>query len=329
MSRAGRVYDGSSGGFLDFPFVPLYLTESDVSSLLEPADAVEAIEECFRRMARGAVDNAPRRRLRLEEGSLADMAASDRELGVAGGKLYTASPAGATFVVCLFDAEKSELAAVIEADQLGRLRTGAASGVAARFLAREGARTLGVLGCGHQAVTQVACVRAAVPSIERVVAYCRTPERLAEFCERVDAEPGESHRDSGAQDVVVTMTNSPDPVLRGEWLAPGALVIAAGANVASRRELDNAVLERASFVCCDSLETARLESGDLTEPIQAGVLDWLEVHELHEVVSGEVAGRQSASDVVVFKSNGIAAWDIALAAEALRRAREQGVGTTL
>jgi len=315
--------------FLDCPFVPLYLTEADVTSLLEPADAVEAIEECFRRMARGAVDNAPRRRLRLEEGSLADMAASDRELGVAGGKLYTASPAGATFVVCLFDAAKSELVAVLEADQLGRLRTGAASGVAARHLAREGATTLGVLGCGNQAETQVACIRAALPSIEHVVAYCRTPERLDSFCARLGADAGESHRDAGAQDIVVTMTNSPDPVLRGEWLISGALVIAAGANVANRRELDNAVLERASFVCCDLLETARLESGDLIEPIQAGVLDWLEVHELHKVVSGEVAGRQSDSDVVIFKSNGIAAWDVALGAEAVRRATQQGVGTML
>ena len=204
-------------------------------------------------MARGVVDNAPRRRLQLEEGSLADMAASDRELGLAGGKLYTATPAGATFVVCLFDAAKSELVAVIEADQLGRLRTGAASGVAARYLARKDARTLGVLGCGHQAETQVAGIRAALPSIEHVVAYCRTPERLASFCERVGAEAGESHRDAGGQEIVVTITSSRDPVLRGEWLAPGALVIAAGANVASRRELDNAVLERASFVCCDSL----------------------------------------------------------------------------
>jgi len=309
--------------------MPLYLTESDIASLLTPADAVTAIEECFRRIARGVVENAPRRRLQLEEGSLADMAASDRELGLAGGKLYTASPAGATFVVCLFDATKSELLAVIEADGLGRLRTGAASGVAARYLARERARTLGVLGCGHQAETQVACIRAAMPSIDRVVVYCRTPDRLASFCELVGAEAGESHRDAGAQDVVVTITNSRDPVLRGEWLAPGALVVAAGANVASRRELDNAVLERASFVCCDSLETARLESGDLIEPVQAGVLDWLEVHELQEVVAGELPGRQADTDVVVFKSNGLAAWDVAIGAEALRRAREQGVGTTL
>jgi ornithine cyclodeaminase/alanine dehydrogenase-like protein (mu-crystallin family) len=309
--------------------VPLYLTESDVAALLTPADAVAAIEGSFRRMANGEVENAPRRRLRLTDGALADMAASDLGLGLAGGKLYAGFPEGAAFVVCLFDVERPELVAVIEADHLGRLRTGAASGVAARHLARPGAATLGVVGCGSQAETQVASIREALPSIEKVVAYCRTPERLAAFCELVGAEPGESHRDAGSQDVVVTITTSRDPVLRGEWLPPGALVVAAGANHPGRRELDNAVLERASFVCCDSLEQARMESGDLIEPVAAGVLDWLEVHELHEVVSGDLYGRQSVEDIVVFKSNGLAAWDVALGGEALRLAREQGLGTEL
>ena len=307
--------------------MPLYLTEQDVASLLEPADAVAAVEACFGRLARGEIVNAPRRRLRLAEGSLADMAASDLELGLAGGKLYVATGDGTFFVVCIFETDGPRLAGVIEADHLGRLRTGAASGVAAKHLARAGAETLGVIGCGHQAETQVACIRAAVPALERVVAYCRSEERLAAFCERVGAEAGESHSDAGTQDVVVTITSSRDPVLRGEWLRPGALVIAAGANLANKRELDNAVLERASFVCCDSLEQAKLESGDLIEPIAAGVLDWLEVHELQEVVAGEVAGRQSDDDIVVFKSNGLAAWDIAIGAAALERARERGVGT--
>jgi ornithine cyclodeaminase/alanine dehydrogenase-like protein (mu-crystallin family) len=309
--------------------VPLYLTESEVGALVTPEVAVDAIEGCFRRMAAGEVEIAPRRRLRLAEGALADMAASDRGLGLAGGKLYAATPNATTFVVCLFDSESSELMGVIEADRLGQLRTGAASGVAARFLARAGASTLGVIGCGHQAETQVSCIRAAVPALAPVVAFCRTAETLADFCERTGAEPGESHRDAAAQDVVVTITSSRDPVLRGEWLLPGALVCAAGANVVTRRELDNVVLERASFVCCDLIAQARLESGDLVEPVEAGVLDWLEVHELSEVVSGELAGRQADDDIVVFKSNGLAAWDVALGAEALRLAREQGIGTEL
>ena len=209
---------------------------------------------------------------------------------------------------------------MIEADRLGQLRTGAASAVAAKHLARPGARTLGVIGCGWQARTQVACIREALPGIEEVVAYCRTEERLAEFCREVGAEPGESHRDAAAADVVVTITNSRDPVLRGEWLQPGALVCAAGANRRQARELDNAVLERAAFVCCDSLDDAKIESGDLIEPVEQGVLDWLEVHELQEVVAGELAGRQSDDDIVVFKSNGLAAWDLAVAASVVESA---------
>jgi alanine dehydrogenase len=294
--------------------VPLYFSEGDVERVLSPAAAVDAVEGSFLRMAAGAVEIAPRRRLRLHEGRLADMAASDLELGLAGAKIYNAFADGTAFMVMLFSADRPEVVAVIEADHLGRLRTGAASAVAAKYLAREGATSLGVIGCGSQAETQVTCIRAALPTIERVVAYCRTERNLKEFCQRVDAEPGESNRDAAGQDIVVTITTSRDPVLRGEWLQPGALVCAVGANNGTSRELDNVVLERATLVCCDWKEQAQLESADLIEPIEQGVLDWLEVHELHEVVSGELPGRQSPDDIVVFKSNGIAAWDVAAGA---------------
>ena len=304
----------------------LFVSESDVQELFSPADAVDAIEACCRRMATGAVETAPRRRLRLEEGRLADMAASDLELGYAGAKVYSGFGEGARFAVVLFRADSPELVAVLEADKLGQLRTGAASGVAARHLAAEGATSLGLIGCGWQAESQLACIRAAVPRIERVVAYCRTEERLRAFCKEHGAEPGESHQDPAACDVVVTATTSRDPVLRGEWLCAGALVCAVGANDGRRRELDNVVLERAAFVCCDSLDDAKLESADLIEPVESGVLDWLEVHELQEVVGGEVTGRQSDDDIVVFKSNGLAAWDVAIAVAAVQAARASGAG---
>ena len=114
--------------------MPLYLTESDVAELLTPADAVEAVEDCFRRIAAGAVENRPRYRLRLDEGALAVMAAADLELGYAGAKVYAGFRDGARFAVLLFRADSPELVAVIEADKLGQLRTGAASGVAAKHL---------------------------------------------------------------------------------------------------------------------------------------------------------------------------------------------------
>jgi ornithine cyclodeaminase/alanine dehydrogenase-like protein (mu-crystallin family) len=306
--------------------VPIYLTETDVAALLTPADAVEAIEACFRRMAAGAVENRPRYRLGLENGALAVMAAADLELGYAGAKVYAGFRDGARFAVLLFRADSPELVAVLDADKLGQLRTGAASGVAAKHLAAPGARSLGLIGCGWQAESQLACIRAALPQLERVVVFCRTEERLRAFCEEHGAEPGEGHRDPAECDVVVTATTSPDPVLRGEWLQPGALVCAMGANDGRRRELDNVVLERAAFVCCDSREDARLESADLIEPVESGVLDWLEVHELQEVVAEDVAGRQSDEDIAVFKSNGLAAWDVAVAVAVVERARAAGAG---
>ena len=253
--------------------MPLFLSERDVESLLTPGEAVPIVEDCFRRLAAGAIENVPRRRLALDDGAFALMAAVDRELGLAGTKSYVTVGGRSAFAVCLYGLERGDLVAVLEADTLGQRRTGAASGVAAKHLARSGATTLGVIGCGWQAEAQVDAIRTAVPEIDTVVAYCRTPERLAAFCATVDARAAESQSEAAGQDVVVTVTTSRDPVLRGEWLSEGALVAAVGANRPGARELDNVVLERASFVCCDSREQARLESGDLIEPVESGVLD--------------------------------------------------------
>jgi alanine dehydrogenase len=309
--------------------MPLYLRESDVEALLSPEDAVEAIEGCFTRLASGRVENRPRFRLSLDPGRLNVMAAADLELGVAGLKTYAASEGGARFVAVLFATDRAETLALVEADKLGQLRTGAASAVAARHLAKPGASSLGVIGTGWQAESQLLCMRAALPALERVVAYSRNEERLADFCRRFGAEAGEYNRDAAEMDIVVTVTSSKDPVLRGEWLRPGALVCAAGANRIESRELDNAVVERAAFVCCDSREQARVEAGDLVEPVERGVLDWLEVHELAEVVGGEVQGRAREDDIVLFKSMGIAAEDLAVGALVLERARERGLGVEL
>ncbi len=170
--------------------VTLHLSEADVAELLTPAGAVEAVEACFRRMAAGAVENRPRYRLRLEHGALAVMAASDLELGYAGAKVYAGfREGGARFAVLLFRADRPELVAVIDADKLGQLRTGAASGVAARHLARTGATSLGVIGCGWQAESQVECIRAALPGVERTVAYCRTESRLRSSASGSAASP--------------------------------------------------------------------------------------------------------------------------------------------
>jgi alanine dehydrogenase len=309
--------------------VPLWLSEDDVAGLVTPGDAVPVIEECFRRMAEGHVELVPRRRFAVEGGYFAVMSAVDRGLGVAGLKSYLLVEGTIRFVVCLFDLADGTLTALIAADRLGQVRTGAASGVAAKHLARPGAATIGLIGAGWQAQSQLAAIRAAVPSLERVVVSSRSHERAETFAGANGAEVAQSPADAGACDIVVTATTSKDPVLRGDWLSDGALVCAIGANDPAARELDAQVIARATLVCCDSIEDARLESGDLIEPIAAGQLDWLEVQELHEIVSGALPGRQSDADVVVFKSNGIAPWDLAIGHEVVRRARERGVGKEL
>ena len=315
--------------------MPLWLSEDDVASLVSPGEAIPVIEDCFRRIAAAQVELMPRRRFAVEDGYFAVMAAADRGLGVAGLKSYTVVGGTLQFVVCLFSlvdgpqGQAGSLTAVIAADRLGQVRTGAASGVAAKHLARPGAESLGMIGAGWQAESQLAAIRAAVPSIERVVVSSRSHERAAAFAERHGAKVAESPAEAGGCDVVVTATTSKDPVLRGDWLSDGALVCAIGANHATARELDAQVIARATLVCCDSLEDARLESGDLIEPVAAGQLDWLEVQELHSIVAGELAGRQADQDIVVFKSNGIAPWDVAIGHEVVRRARERGVGVEL
>ena len=309
--------------------MPLWLSEEDVGSLVMTGEAVPVIEDCFRRMAAGQVELMPRRRFAVEGGYFAVMAAADRGLGVAGLKSYLLVEGRIEFVVCLFDLADGTLTAMIAADKLGQVRTGAASGVAAKHLARSGAASLGLIGAGWQAESQLAAIRAAVPSIERVVVSSRSRERAEAFAEANGASVAESPSEAGGCDVVVTATSSRDPVLRGDWLSDGALVCAIGANDPRARELDAQVIARATVVCCDSIEDARLESGDLIEPIAAGQLDWLEVQELHQIVSGELPGRQADTDVVVFKSNGIAPWDLAIGHEVLQRARERGVGAEL
>jgi alanine dehydrogenase len=274
----------------------VHVTEAQVAELLTPTEALAAVEQSFGRLARGAVDNPPRVRADLPGGVLAVMPCVDRELGYAGSKLYVWLPAGTSFLVVLFSLETAELVAVLEADTLGQRRTAAASAVAALRLARAGARTLGVFGAGRQAAAHVAALRDAVPSIEQV----HVAGRGASLAER---------RAAGGCDIVVTATTSKEPVLRGEWLSEGAFVCGVGANDPGSRELDDAVLERASFLCCDSRQQSQLEAGDLI-----GRVDWETVRELQDVVSGASPGRTDDREIALFKSNGLAAWDLAAAA---------------
>ena len=221
----------------------------------------------------------------------------------------------------------------MEAGRLGQVRTGAASGVATKYMARPDARTVGVIGSGYQAETQLEAICRVRP-VERVRVYSRNLERRNAFADRSAASLGievttvdsaeECVRDA---DVVAVITSATSPVLKGDWLAEGAHVNAAGGNHWLRRELDGRAVARASLIVADDAEQARLECADLIHPVERGALTWQRVRELWEVVSGAVPGRASAGDVTLFESQGIALEDIAAGYRVYRLARERGVGT--
>jgi alanine dehydrogenase len=313
--------------------VPLLLSESDVKSLLTMPIAIDAVENSFRRLGDGSALVHSRQRLHLPSKSyLHYMAAADGVSGYMGLKIYTSSGKGLRFLVTLFSVESGDLVALIEADFLGQMRTGAASGVATRYLARENASTLGMIGTGLQARTQLYAI-AQVRKLDRIRVFGRDAERRERFAKEMTdalripvtaaASAENAVRDA---DIVVTSTTSTNPVLEGQWLKPGVHINAIGANFPQKRELDAGAVERCDAIVVDSRAQSKLESGDLIQVFGEDAARWAGVRELAEIAAGKAAGRTSLNQITLFKSNGIATEDIVVAGRIFEIARERGMG---
>jgi ornithine cyclodeaminase/alanine dehydrogenase-like protein (mu-crystallin family) len=310
---------------------PLYLTEADVQRLASVKDAIATLELLFETWPDPATVNLPRQRARIGKGNFNLMGAAWGAGEIFGLKAYFGA-AGGRFHVVLYSSRDGSLKAMIEADHLGRMRTGAASGLATKVLANPEARTLGVIGAGRQALTQVAAV-CAVRKIETVRVFARTAEHRESFAKqierslRVAARPAASAEAAiGDADVVITITKSAEPVLRANWLKSGVHVNAAGANAAERREIDAETVLRATVRATDQLAQARIEAGEYRDLVAAGRLKWQDVVELGDILTEKAPGRRGPADITLFKSLGIALEDIAFADLIVRRAHEQGVG---
>jgi ornithine cyclodeaminase/alanine dehydrogenase-like protein (mu-crystallin family) len=313
----------------------LLLTEEDVRRLLTMDEAIEAVETGLRKLALDEAENVPRARCRTDHVMLHVMAASAKTLGVIGYKAYTASKQGARFHVTLFDGNTGEQVALMQADYLGQVRTGAASAVATRPLARPDAATVGLYGTGKQARTQLLAVCRVRP-VKRVHVFSRSAEHRQAFAAEMTAECGTEvipvdRPEAAAEglDVVITATSSREPVLRGEWVAEGAHLNVVGSNFLGKAEVDVATVRKASLIVVDDKEQAKRESGDLLPAIEGGSLHWADVQELGHVLTGAARGRQDAREVTLFKSHGIAIEDVAVAARVYAKAKEQGIGRTL
>ena len=315
----------------------LFLNEQEVVQLLPMIECIEALDRAFAHAGAGQVDNKARSRIRMPGGFFHFMAAADGGQGVFGYKAYPsfAGPGGSKMMVMLYDYQSGELLTCMEAGRLGQIRTGAASGLATRYMAREAAKSVAVIGSGFQARTQLEAVCAVRP-IKEARVFSRRQERREDFAKRsserlgVEVRSVESAQEcvEGA-DIVITITSAREPVALGEWLKDGAHINAAGGNHWLRREIDEAAVLRSELIVVDDLEQARIECGDLLWLEARGTFRWDMAHELRDVVAGRVPGRLSADGVTLFESMGVALEDIAAAELVYRKAKERGIGQEL
>jgi alanine dehydrogenase len=287
-----------------------YFTESDVQELLPITEAIRLMRMAFEALAQGRAQNQPRRRLILESGSvLHSMAGAVGNYF--GTKFYSTNPRyGAHFYFFLYDAKTARPLAQMEANYLGQIRTGAASGYATDLLANPQAKTLAIIGSGFQARTQLGAIRAVRP-IQTVRVWSRSEEKRRAFAQECSVTAVDTAEEAvrGA-DIVITATNSKDPVLENAWISDGTLVNAMGSNIANRRELPGDLVERAGLVAVDSLDQAKIEAGDL---ILANA--WQHVVELQDIKP-----HYDPKRVTIFKSIGIGVEDVAAAAFIYERA---------
>ena len=314
----------------------LHISEAEVRAVLTMPMAVEAVEVISRKQATGEVVVHPRRRFELPGGGFFHyMAAADFSLGFVAMKQYTFMRGKLRFLVPIYEMSTGDLLALIEADYMGQLRTGAASGVATKYLARKDASVAAIIGTGGQAKTQLEAV-AAVRKLASARAYGRDAAKRQKFSEEMSKRLGiPVHICSSAAeavhgaDIVSTATTASQPVVFGANLSPGAHINAIGANHAHKRELDDEAVASADIIVVDSVEQSRQEAGDLIIAFHGDESCWTGVKKLSEIVAGKASGRTSDTEVTLFKSNGIASWDLAVAIKVYAMAREKGLGREL
>lgn len=296
------------------------------------SETLRWVEESIRAQGEGRAKTNPRQRVNVPKGTLHALQAAELERGVVGVKSYTVFREGRTFLLLLYSAENGQLLALIEANFLSMMRTGAASALATKYMACEDASIMAIFGTGLQAGGQIEAILGVRP-LKQVRVYSRDTERRTRFSREmserfgVDVVPAASSAEAleGA-DIITTVTTSIDPVFSGELVRPGTHINAVGANTLIRRELDEVTIRRANMVVVDSRLTARSECGDLLTTVEKGLLEWDNLPELAEVVVGKCPGRRSAADITLFESHGTAVEDLAVAAPLYRMALEKSIG---
>jgi ornithine cyclodeaminase/alanine dehydrogenase-like protein (mu-crystallin family) len=313
----------------------LFLGEKDVEQVLSMDDAVRVLEETFKQQGSGNIINHPRLRIRTEKSMLHYLAGAVPHMRVMGYKAYTSYRGGVKFRVFLHSIETGELLSIMDGNFMGMIRTGAATGVATKYMSRADSDVVGIFGTGWQARGQLMGV-VAVRKIGRIKAYSRNANKRELFCKEmeeflgIETVPAERPEDViDEADIVITSTTSAEPVFKGEWLQEGVHINAIGGNFLFKREIDETAVKRSNIIVVESKEQSKIEAGELLPLIEKGRLQWEGIHELGEVVSGKIKGRKKDEDITLFKSLGVAIEDIAVAAHIYELAKAKGIGQKL
>lgn len=297
---------------------PTYLTNERIAELISMPEAVAALERAFAEEAEGSAGSMERTRVLWDGGSrLQALGGYLDGAGFAAAKCWTVAGGKGHPIVALFSSRDGSLQALMDATELGRLRTGAASGLATKLLASPDASTLALIGTGRQAPTQAEAV-AAVRKLEHIFAVGRDPERTASFArmlgERMGIPVEPSTNVAAATrhaDIVTAITNAEEPVVTADDLQPGTHVNGAGAILPRMQELDASIFARAEAVVVDSPEQAAREAGDIQQALESGAVERDRLVPLSQAVAD---GPRDASDgITVFKSVGVGLEDVALA----------------
>jgi alanine dehydrogenase len=312
----------------------LHLTEADLKPLMDMGEAIACLEKGFGRWGEPDVINMTRRRGFSSQGTIMMMGAVDGPSGIYGFKTYFPNKLrmSAGVYVTLHSFAEGRLLAMMQAEAMSQMRTGAASGLATKLLANEDASALGIIGTGKQAFAQTAALCHVRP-IKHILAFGRDEEKRDAFVKRLKTElkietrgVDDARNAVEPADIVVTSTNSATPVFDGAWLKPGSHVNAAGANHASRSEIDEVAMARTALISTDDREQAKIEAAEFVTRAREGLLDWASVVELGELVTGKIRGRTSAADITLFKSLGIAYEDVLYAQSLYGEAVKAGIG---
>jgi ornithine cyclodeaminase/alanine dehydrogenase-like protein (mu-crystallin family) len=315
------------------------VNDQEVRSLLTMDDALKAVEDTFRAVARGQAVNMARQRAALNGATLNAMGGISSALDLMAIKVYPIVrqdvTVGSSFQVLVYRISTGALVGVLEADALAQIRTGAASGVATKYMARSDSRVMTLFGAGWQSRGQLEAISRVLPRLERVNVIGRSPERVQRFCEemrhlQLELIPGpDPERAVAEADVVTAATGSSKPVFDGRWLRPGTHINGIGSNFAEKQELDAHTVRRAHRIVVDDIDVARLECGDLLHPDASASLDWSAVHSLADVVGGIVPGRAAPDEITLFESHGMGLEDLAVASVILDLAERRGIGTEI